>query len=230
MLAATADELLTIVREELDDAVIDLDGGDAVLLWKNREIYRALTEGLDRFAKDTLSLYKVWRNTFVAGQQDIDLPSYILHIREARVTAAGAPVTALRHRNANEGPGMRQDYGSWICDTGRGTPTAFVRDYERRAIKLYPVPATDGAIELQCTVTIGAPLDEGVGLPIHDIEDQRLVIEFAKHRLYQKPESDTNDPQRAAAHLQAYTVGVAARKAAVQNMRRAPGVVRMEWF
>lgn len=222
MLAATADELLTIVREELDDAVIDLDGGDAVLLWKNREIYRALTEGLDRFAKDTLSLYKVLSLPFEAGQQDVNLPPYVLHIREARIYTSASGFVPLKQSNAND--------GSWLCATHTGTPATFIRDIERRSIKLFPIPVAAGDITLQCTVTIGAPLDEGVGLPIHDIEDQRLVIEFAKHRLYQKPESDTNDPQRAAAHLQAYTVGVAARKAAVQNMRRAPGVVRMEWF
>src|SRR5690349_19226522 len=138
MLAATADELLQIVREELDDDLVDLNGGDEVLLWKNREIYRALTEGVDRLAKDTLSLHKVLRLDFAEGQQDVTIPPYVLHIRQARVVGG----CGLAQRNANVGYGMRQDYGSWISDEGRGQPNTFVRDYERRAIKLYPVPAS----------------------------------------------------------------------------------------
>lgn len=221
MLAGVADELLALIRVETDDVITDIDGSDAVSLWKNAELYTYLTEACDALAKGTLGLTKVVTLGYVQGQQDVPLPRYVLHIRSARVTS-GPPLTM---RNANQ----RDDLGPFMSDVHMGTPRTFVRDYERRALKLYPVPNAAGSLELQCQVTIGAPIQPGSMLPFDDTEDQRLLMEYVKFRMYSKPETDTEDPARARAAKDFFDAGVRARKQSLQNYRRAPGTVRMEY-
>jgi hypothetical protein len=223
MLAGVADELITIARVELDDEITDLGGSDAVSLWKTTELYNYLTEACDAVAKGTLGLFKTVTLPFTAGQQDLSLPRYVLHVREARVVGGGP----LKQQNANR---ISDDFGGFLCASNNGTPRQFVRDMLKRGIRLYPVPASDGALELQCSVTIGAPIQAGSMLPFDDTEDQRLLIEYVKFRAYSKPEADTEDPARARAAKDFFDQGVASRRQSLQNMRRAPGTIRMEYL
>ena len=232
MLAFSTDELMRVFRDEVDDVITDQNGSDFGCLWKNREVYGYMTEACDAVMSRTDTKYSTIRLPFVADQKTVRLPSYVLDIRSARYVERN---TDLEHLNANDtGFGYGDDYG---LPRGRsvglfgesGPPRAFVRDYDTKALRLVPTPNTLGTIELQCTVTISVPFEEGMPLPLLDVKDQRLVLHYMKSIAYRKQDAETEDLTRAREFSALYENGVEDRKVRLRNNRRSPGVVRMAW-
>lgn len=230
MLAANADALVTLFRSEVDDAIVDISGGDAVLLWKHAEVYAYLTEACDRLLKDTDSQYRVRTFPFAAQQAVIPLPAEILHIRQARLIGRNSPVDPA---NANAlGFGETDDYGLRLFGTpnlfeGTGVPRRYVRDFDAQALRLVPIPMEADVLELQCTANISLPVGQGAALPTNDAEEQRLLLHFMKWKAYEKQDAETQDMVRARYYQTQYETGALKRKTDLLNQRRAPGVVRM---
>jgi hypothetical protein len=112
---------------------------------------------------------------------------------------------------------------------GSGQPSVYVRDYERRALRLVPIPAFSGVLELQVSVTVGVPIEKGGDLPTQDAEEQRLLLHYMKWRAYEKQDAETQDMPRARYYEAAYRNGAMERESSLRNMRRTPGVIRMEY-
>lgn len=232
MLASSTDGLAGVFRNEVDDKVTDQDGGDFGCLWTNAEVYGYMTEACDAVATKTSTAYRTIRLPFEAEQSKISLPAYVLEIREAHYVERN---TELEQLNANEPQfGGTDDYG---IQRGRfaglfgqsGTPRAFVRDYDTRGIRLVPTPTVLGTIEIQCTVTIAAPLEAGMPFPFMDVKDQRLVLHYMKSLAYLKQDAETEDLTRASSFAALFRSGVEERAAQLRNNRRSPGTVRMNW-
>lgn len=210
MLASTADELLTLFRLEVSDQA-------EPPLWSDVEFYAWATEGADLILDRAEVAYKTLRLPVTAGNPVVPLPAKALTIREARVVGTHHKLTA---GNAN----------TTALFTGEsGDPAYYVRDYESRALRLVPAPAANGELEIQCTVTLSAPLESGVPLPFASAQDQRLLLTFIKWHAYEKHDAETEDLVRANRYQSQFENGIEDRKARLRNQRRAPGTVRMEW-
>lgn len=230
MLATTATEFLSVFRDEVDDASIYTAGNDDVCLWKDREIYRYMTAAVDALAKDTDGLFKLVRLPYTASSSVVLLPKYVLHIRHAR------DITNERDLTPCNTDGVMStdtsDYGRFDTQNsmfqGTGHVTHYVRDYEKKHLRLVPIPATAGELELQCTVTLQLPMADGLPMPFEDTQDQLLLLEYMKYLAYRKQDAETEDLVRSDKAKAAYDAGAKARKAELRNYRRTPGVVRMQ--
>lgn len=226
MLASTADELLLLFRHEVSDLA-------EPYLWSDYEAYAWMTEATDALLKQAGVQNKVLRLPFTSGNPLVKLPRKILHILAARVVSTNR---ALLAANTNDTAfGFNDDYGLRTAGhgamfEGSGHPASYVRDYETRALRLVPAPNFDGEIEIQCTTTLGAPLEDGIPLPTQDAEDQRLILHYTKWRAYAKHDAETEDLVRAREYERLWRTGVVDREVSLRNQRRAPGSVRMEWF
>jgi hypothetical protein len=230
--ATKTDELLVAFRQDVDDYSAYTVDNDAVCLWKDSEIYRYMTVACDALARDALGLTKTLTLSYLADTPRVNLPRYVLHIHSARDTTQGRPLE-LANTNS-DALTAADDYGSrrmtsYAMFEGSGPVAFIVRDYERQALRLVPIPNAAGEIELQCTVTIAEALKTGALLPFFETVDLQLVLEHMKSQAYRKQDVETEDLVRARTALQAYTVGVAERKSSTLNYRRAPGVVRASY-
>jgi hypothetical protein len=225
MFAQNASDLLRFFRAETADAV-------APYLWEDWEVFGYMTEGFDALLKDTSVKYTVLTLPFTANNPLISLPNSVLHIRAAHIVGGDEVLPA----SATTRVALRtDDYGvqgtsldtSMFTDTG--TPEFYIRDYNRGALRLTPIPTADGQLEVQCSSTISVPMMDGAALPSTDAVDLRLVLHYMKSLAYRKQDAETNDLVRARDHEQQYNAGALAREQRLLNYRRPPGVVRMEW-
>lgn len=223
MFATTADELMVVLRDELNDVA-------EPYLWSDALLYAHVTEAADTWAKRTHALYKIVVIAYLAEQVSINLPAYVLDIREARIVGGHT----LHPVNANSASGgATDDYGfrayrASPFDEAPGRSACFLRDFDRKAIRLLPRPAEAGSVELQCTVTLAAALEAGSPLPSTDAEDLRLLLHGAKAQAFRKQDAETEDLVRARDHAREFENGLLAREQRLRNYRRTPGVVRME--
>lgn len=224
MFASTSDELLRYFRAEVDDAV-------APYLWEDWEAYGYMTEGFDALLKEANVRTTVLQLAFTKDVPTVNLSRSLLHIDTLRIvggsqlTAASATVRAATRAN---------DYGQNAPSldpmfTGTGTPQLYVRDYERSALRLVPIPNVSGVLELQGTITLSMPMADGALLPSTDAEDLRLVLHYMKFLAYSKHDAETEDLTRADYHEGHFNEGALQRETRLRNYRRPPGVVRMEF-
>jgi hypothetical protein len=234
MLATTTDELNEVFRDEVSDPLegIDADNPDSENLWKEREVYRYMTEAVDAVAKQVQTLYRLIRLPVVATQQVVRLPKSVLDIRSARMVTAG---NTLLPQNANQALyAPRDDYGmvatvtpGFFTDTG--LPRNYVRDYDAHALRLVPTPTVDDTIEIQCDIVPGTPMAAGIPLLMTDTEDQRLLLTKMKALAYSKQDADCVDMERAEYFEKKFKLDVVERAVSLRRMRRASGVIAMEW-
>lgn len=222
MFATTSDELLLRFRSEVDDTV-------KPYLWSDDDGYGYMTEGFDAFLKRADSKLAVLSLAFTAGEGRVPLPTKVLHIRHMRIVGGGevapAPMSGLS--------APRDDYGLSLSGAsamfeGSGTPCVYVRDYDAKALRLVPIPAADGVLEVQCTTNIGVPMASGAPLPTTDSEELRLVLSYMKSLAYQKHDAETEDLVRARFYAEQFRAGVLDRDSRLRNFRRPPGAVQMQ--
>lgn len=233
MLAFTTDDLAKIFRAEVGDEITDTQGRDEDRLWKQWEVFGYMTEAVNEVMSRTDSRQKVIELPVIKGQRDVRCPSYITHIRSITRVSDGYHVDQL---NANALVfGIRDDYGfqargySELTGTATGRADVFVRDFIPGFLRLVSIPAENDVLRVQCVVKLSVPLECGMPLPIADIEDQRLALEYMKARAYRKHDAETEDLVRATAAERWFEVKVEERKVQLRNYRRSPGAVRMEW-
>lgn len=224
MFAATTDELIAVFRREVDDTA-------EPFLWSDQEALQYMTEAVDKTAKATLGLQRVISLPVTAGENTVSLPASVLHINTALLTEAKR---ALVETNGNEYVFGPRDYGACSLQyaftaNSTGVPAAYLRDYERRAVRLIPTPIHNDTLELQCSITPAIPCVLGEMLPFRDSEDLRLVLLYMKKLAYEKQDVETLDLDRARDFSTQFDVRSIQRRSAVNSYRRAPGVVRMEW-
>ena len=233
MLAYTTDDLAKIFRAEVGDPITDLDGRDEDRLWKNWEVYSYMTEAVSAVMSRTDTRQKMIDLPVLKGQRDVRCPSYIENIRSICRVSDGRNLTNL---NANsESFGVHDDYGlqlrgySELNGTAQGRPDVYVRDYVSGFLRLVAIPAENDTLRVQCVVKLSVPLECGMPLPIADVEDQRLALEYMKARAYRKHDAETEDLVRATSAENWFEAKVKDRAVHLRNIRRAPGAVRMEW-
>jgi hypothetical protein len=229
MLATTADELEELFRSDVDDILSD-DDSDTDRLWKTADVYRYMTQAADAVAKSTASLFKTLTLTVTGGTQTISLPRHVLDIRAARLVTADIE---LVHKNTGDRMVGSSDYGTirLVSDmfNSTGTPRCFVRDYDRKLLRLVPTPVDDDTLELQCVVTISTPMMSGMMLPFMDIEEQNMMLLKMKELAYAKHDSQTLDMQKSMSFRQLFDNAARDRKMELLRIRRAPGLIRMDW-
>lgn len=233
MLAYTTEQLAKVFRAEVGDQITDLDGSDEDRLWKDWEVYSYMTEAVSDVMSRTDTKQKMIELPVIKGQRDVRCPSYVEEIRSVVRFSDGRGLTQL---NANsQSFGIRDDYGlqlrgySELNSTAEGTPDVFVRDYISGFLRLVSIPAENDILRVQCVVKLSVPLECGMPLPILEIEDQRLALEYMKARAYRKHDAETEDLTRANAAERWYENKVVERASHLRNIRRSPGTVRMEW-
>jgi hypothetical protein len=230
VLAFTADELNALFRREVDDIIADSTLGDEDRLWKEVDVYGYITEAVDKVARKTGGLTKVLTLAFSDGEPLVYLPRAMLDIREARVVGQDSMLTEI---NAHESArGMVTDAGfvsQGMFGDNVGTPRYYTRDYERKALRLTPIPNVDGTIELQCAATVSVPFISGMPLPLLDPPDTRLILHYMKFLAYRKHDVATLDTKKSDDFKALFDEEIVDRECEVRRIRRAPGVVRMDW-
>lgn len=230
MLATTTDELAARFRSDVDDLVTDVNGSDFGCLWKNADVYAYMTAACDRLAKDTEALYKTLLLPVRTGEAVVRCPTYVTDIRSARLVQRNQSVCAA---NTNSGDyGFTRDYG--IAHHGApamfdssGIPEVFIRDYEKKALRLVPIPSEDDTLEVQCATTLSLPQEACMPLPFMDTGEQILLLEYMKYLAYRKHDAETENLVRSESHKATYDRDVLDRKYELQRYRRRPPVMRM---
>lgn len=231
MLANTSDDLDTIFRSLVDDVMLGDPPTDDDRLWKETDVYNYMTEAVDTVARRTLGLFKTIEIPVVANTQLYSLPAYVLDIRYARLLTAAR---MLHEHNVNDYSGFKDDdygqslMGSDAIFTTTGTPTQFMRDYDARGIRLIPIPTDADTLELQCCVTLQAPISAGMPLPFSEAVDERLLLLKMQELAYGKHDADTYNAQLAQQFGAEFEAKVVDRASEWRRIRRKPGVVRME--
>lgn len=229
--AFTTDDLNSKFRLDVDDLLEGADSTrpDSENLWKNDEIYGYMTAAVDRWAKDTEGLFKVFQLPVVAAQQFYTLPRYVFKIREMRLITANV---YLYQRNVDAFMFEKRDdygrvligYGSIFTATG-GPPREYVMDYQTNKVMLIPIPSTADTLEIQCVSTVAIPFSAGMPLPVTDPADQLLILDYMKYQAYSKQDADTIDLKRADGFMQRYDRAMTDRKLELRRKRRSPGTV-----
>lgn len=225
MFAQTATDLLKVFRAEVADAALPY-------LWEDWEVFGYMTEAFDALLKDTSVKFTVLTLPFTANNPLVSLPKSVLNIRVAHIVGGQmvSPASATVRSTVRADDYNRQfSTNDTAMFTDTGTPEQYIRDYNRGALRLVPIPTADGQLELQCTSTISVPMADGAALPSTDSQDLRLALHYMKHIAYRKQDAETQDLVRARDHEAQYNAGVVEREQRLLNYRRPPGVVRMEW-
>lgn len=217
MLAFTTDELAKRFRSDVDDKITDAAGSDADCLWSNYDVYGYMTAACDALSRESAGVYRTIQLPITAYDPNVRLPSYVLHVREAWLTSPQR--VELRQLNANDTDASRY--------RDEGAPRFYIRDLERRSLRLVPAPPAPDTLELMCTVSIRVPLGEGLPLPFLETVDQLLLLHYMKSLAYRKHDAETEDLVRARDHEQHWLAGVQDRKSELNNYRRKPTVIRM---
>lgn len=229
MFATTTDDLAKIFRSEVDDPIaLTVAPLDADRLWKDADVYQYMTEAGDAVARFVDGIYKILQLPLTAGVQLVPLPKHVLHVREARLVTAQLRLKPL---NINEAANMAgDDYGIRVQNqfwTMTGVPRYFVRDYDRRGILLAPIPTSADTIEMQCTGTLGAPLQAGMMLPFAEAPDLRLMLLYMKYLAYRKHDAETYDRELSDSFKKQFDYDAMMRKELLESYRRTPGTIDM---
>lgn len=214
MLAATTDELERRFRSDVKDIKTAADGSDFGCLWTDADVYGYMTVACDALAKLTQGLYKTLQLQIAANNAWVKLPSYVQHIREAHLLSNNARVEQVDAADVDYAPAS-------------GAPQLYVRDYDRRSLRLLPTPTIPDTLEIQAAVSIALPMEAGLPVPFTDTEDQQLLLEKMKALAYLKHDAETEDLTRARVHADLYAQGALSRMSLLGNLRRTPPVMRM---
>jgi len=231
-LVFTTDELNAAFREDVGDPLEGPDGGasDGDCLWKNKEVYRYMSLAVDKLAKDTEGLYRIVQTPVTTGEQIVRLSPSVLHIREIRVLSTGLFLTPA---NINQAAFRTvDDYGVKLANgafSKTGPLSNYIRDYQKSALILVPIPAADDALEIQYTATGVIPMDAGFPVPFTDAEDQYLLLCYMKKLAYEKSDAETYNKQLSKEWKEKYDEDVSTRKVRLESYRRTPGQVQMDW-
>lgn len=214
MLAATTDELEKRFRSDVNDVKTAADNSDFGCLWTDADVYGYMTVACDALAKRTQGLYKTIPLAITPGEAWVKLPSYVQHIREAHLLSRNTRV-------------VQTDAADVDFASPSGVPRLFIRDYDRRSLRLLPAPAAPDTLEIQASVSITMPMEAGIPVPFTDSEDQQLLLVKMKSLAYLKHDAETEDLTRARFYLQLFEQGALDRMSMLGNLRRTPPVMRM---
>lgn len=232
MLCLTTTDLARRFRSDVGDPITDVNGGDFGCLWSNEDVYNYMGDAADAVATVVGTLYKTLLLPFNAGDATVRCPRYVLEIRDARLVNANQAVVQTNTNDPNLG--WRDDYGL-IRSAGnglfneQGRPQAFVRDYDRQALRFSPTPTEADTLQLQCTTTPTLEMDVDIPLPFSDRKDQQLMLMHMKAQAYRKHDAETEDLVRAKEWGQQFEYHSRLRESQLRSNRRAPGQIRMEW-
>lgn len=230
MIYLTSTDLARRFRSDVNDLKTDVNGGDFGCLWKDEEIYDYMTDAADAVATVVGTLYKTLQLPYAAGDATVRLPRYVLEIRSARLVNHNQPI---EHQNLNALGTVRDDYGLSITGTSlfgsQGRPEAFVRDFDRQALRFVPTPNEADVLEIQCTTTPTLAMEADVPLPFTDRKDQLLMLLKMKALAYRKHDAETEDLTRARSNEEQFEYYALERESQLRRNRRAPGVIAMEW-
>jgi hypothetical protein len=233
MTVSTADELLTVFRQEVDDlpaggSLTETDDGDC--LWKDAEIYGYMTEACAALSEETRGLYRVLTRPIVAGESDVRLPCSVMDVREARIVGTD---TQVQPSTANQFPTTPStDYGltGVTLTNTTGLPRQYVRDFAKNALRLVPTPTDDDVLELQVVVDSIAPMASGAPVPFLHPTDQNLLVMYMKYRAYQKHDAEAQDLSRSVGYYGMFKSQALDRQLALRRQRRrGGGGIKMDW-
>lgn len=232
MLTATTDGLNAIFREDVGDKLEGMDGGpaDSENLWSENEVYRYMTIAVDALAKATEGQYRVSQLPVTAAVQIVPISRNVLHIRYIRSLTTGL---FLWQDNIGQSPyRTHDDYGVELANgafSKQGPLHNVIRDYEKNALILIPIPTVNDTLEMQYTATQGMPQQAGMMLPFMDTEDQLLLLYEMKHQAYLKQDADAMDLKRAKEFEEAFKAGALVRNGRLNSYRRTPGHVQCDY-
>lgn len=224
MLAFDTTGLMLLFRSEVDDMLQD-SCGDEDCLWKNADVYSYMTEAVDAVMRSTNGTSGQYRVPYTAGAASVRLPRKVYQLQSAWLDGG----KQLRISRASDLNLDRNQEPGQVDLTHQDTPERVLCEMGMDYVVLYPAPAEDGALNVLGYFTLGAPLVEGVPMPLREIRDQRLVLTYMKALAYTKHDAETYDLGRATAYMADFNAGVQDRESEIRRNRRPPGTVKMDW-
>lgn len=224
MLAFDTTGLMLLFRSEVDDE-LQASCGDEDCLWKNAEVYSYMTEAVDAVMRLTGGTSGEYRVPYLAGAASVRMPRKVYQIQSAWLDG-GKQLRISRASDLN----MDRNQSPITLDLDRrDTPTHLMCELGMEHCVLYPTPDVDGAVNVLGYFTLGAPLAEGVPMPLREIRDQRLVLTYMKALAYTKHDAETYDSGRAMSYMADFNTGIQDRESEIRRNRRPPGFVKMDW-
>lgn len=204
MFAATVDDLISVFRSEVSDAV-------APYLWTDEDLIRYVNGAVNALAVKTNGLIETLSLPVAASATFVKLPARVLHIYSAKLSTSGRTLRLVNENDAST------------------DSTTIVRDTYPSRVTFTTPPLTADTLVLRCSVTLEYPLELGDDLPFTALDDQELLLHYMKWKAYGKHDAETFDAVREMKHQRYFEDGVREREQELRNHRRAPGLIKMEW-
>ena len=178
-------ELITIVRNELDDAT-------QPYLWSDQELIEYFADGENEAARRARLLIDsstaaICTITVIAGTAEYPLDSRVLFIRRALLDGDKIHRASYRDLDAN--------ISKW--QTQQGVISHFVTDLNTNKLRVYPIPLVAGTLNMTVVrlplADMNAPDDE----PELKLHYQRSLRFWAMYRAYMKQDTETFNKGRA---------------------------------
>lgn len=224
----------TRFRSDVDDPLrgVPPNAVDAGALWSEVDVLNYMNSACAQWGEKTLPRYMTFSLKVVASKGGfVPYPTGFTLLDIRRVLLKGVP-RVLSAANADDQI-MTRDYGyppprmvPW--ETLQGIPQFYIRDYKENMLRLVPAAAVDDEINVTASFA-PAPVNSGDIMPFTEEPDLHLVMTWMKKLAYEKHDSDTYDPDRAAKFEAEFAARAMDRRYDLERRRRAPDVVRFSW-
>lgn len=193
------EELLAALREKLDDETQPYLWEDATLVRKLNNAVREACIRARLLRGDEQTCPELCRIPLNAGQAYVTHADEILVVRSGRLASNNRKLWALTAESMDD---YRCD---WQADTNTGVPEVMVMDLAQKTLRLVPTPTANDTLYLRvwrmprkqermCLDQLG----KGPVIKIPDVEE---LCHWAAYEAFMKPDTETENKQRAADEL-----------------------------
>ena len=214
--------------EELrKDARRRLDDQAAPFLWSNEELDSYINNAEAEAATRAKLLYDTTTPRVVEIALRQGVPEYALCADVIRIDYIILGSTGRKLRRCYQ-QDLEEADGRWTISTGR--PEAFFE--QEKSIRVYRIPETADLLRLALWRLPLNKLQANSDVPEIAERHHRKLFDWVCHEAYTRRDSDTYDPEKAAAHEAAFTASFGISETAdVYRKRRLrrPTVVKARW-
>lgn len=216
----TAEELLELVRVELDDTEEDY-------LWSDATLYRYIDLAQREFAKRTECFKDFTTEAIVevdvsANESTVAFDSRIIRIEKAYLRSEDTELSVV---NANEIADEYDGTTSWKSATG--TPEFLVLDGDSTYGRLVPIPTVNDTLDLFVVrYPLRAISASYTTLEVKDVRHQYQLLDWVKHLAYSVNDADVSNPELAQAHATKFLAYCQEARGEFLQKHRRPGTVK----
>lgn len=184
-------QLITIARREADDTATpplwsDDDWKEFANDAENEACRRA------RLITDATTT-PICEVTITSGEEAFTLDPRVIFVRRVKLTSQSQPLTSVDHRDLDE------QAPNWEETTG--IPKRWVRNWETRKVRLWPIPVDDDLAKLRVVRLPLTPMAVNNDAPEINPRLHRSLVFWMLYRAFSKTDTQTMNAKAAAENL-----------------------------